>query len=147
MYIADEARHLDRLKPPRSSRNAAASPSGHRAGALCCSTGSDRSSSQTVEGFWRGAGHGDRRAVSHGRLSGRLYRVFRQRGVCAARISEKIEVRHRDAETRNRVDPQAPRRGGATLQGKAELTCAREKSSGSKKAPAMSSPISACPTP
>ena len=82
MYIADEAYHLDRLKPPRSSRNAAAGAPGHRPGTLYGSAGRDRSGRQAVEGIRRGAGDGDRGA----------YRTDAYRAVYTAHFDNAVYV-------------------------------------------------------
>src|SRR5208282_1918854 len=83
---SSQAHRLARIEPAGPARDAAAGPPRHRPGAVYGATRHDRSGSEAAERLWRRAGHGDRRTLSHGRLSGRLYRPLRERRVRAPRV-------------------------------------------------------------
>ena len=68
----------------------------------------EKHASEALEGIRRGRGSGNclrahRRYISHG-----LYREIYTRGLCVARISEKVEVGKQNAERRFGADTAAP---------------------------------------
>src|ERR1700730_4209757 len=89
---------------------------------------------ETAQGFWRRRRARTDRGSPRRHLPGGLYGAVRDQDLCAARVSEEIEARHRDTEARARAHPRAAEMGRAIAhresQGGLTMTTHFEKSSG-----------------
>src|SRR3984893_18743545 len=68
---------------------------------------------ETAQGFWRRRRARTDRGSLRRHLPGGLYGAVRDQDICVARVSEEIEARHRNTETRARAHPRAAEMGRA----------------------------------
>src|ERR1700737_3851219 len=93
-----------------------------------------RARRETAQGFWRRRRARTDRGSPRRHLPGGLYGAVRDQDRCVARVSEEIEARHRNTETRARAHPRAAEMGRAIAhresQGGLTMTTHFEKRSG-----------------